>query len=251
MLLTTTETLELHMLTHYPEKSLGQEDHGWLKAKHHFSFARYYNPKRMGFGKLRVVNDDLVAAGSGFPPHPHNNMEIITYVRSGEIVHEDSTGNKGVTKAGDVQVMSAGKGIVHSEYNLSDTPLTLYQIWIESNVKNVAPRWETKPFPNESVTNTLPLVVSGFKEDKGKALPIYQQARIYAGRIKKGVEILHHITNQVYVLASRGQFSLVDKATSTELMMQQGDGAEIVDTQHVTIKALSDCEMLIIDVPDQ
>lgn len=124
------------MIKHYKYDELGYANHGWLKSKHHFSFANYYNPSRMAFGKLRVVNDDWVEPGTGFPSHPHRNMEIISFIRSGAITHQDSTGNKGVTKSGEIQVMSAGTGIVHSEYNRTQKPLTLYQIWIEPNKKH-------------------------------------------------------------------------------------------------------------------
>ncbi|HAL06071.1 MAG TPA: hypothetical protein DCP26_01770, partial [Brevundimonas sp.] len=113
-----------------PFNTLGGANHGWLNAKHHFSFANHYDPKRMGWGRLRVWNDDEIAAQSGFPPHPHADMEIITYVRQGAITHEDSLGNRGRTVAGDVQVMSAGSGIVHSEYNLEDEETRIFQIWI-------------------------------------------------------------------------------------------------------------------------
>lgn len=234
------------MITHYPFKQLGKADHGWLKPNFHFSFAHYYNPKRMGFGKLRVINDDLIAANSGFPAHPHRDMEIITFVRSGAVHHEDNAGNKGVTKAGEVQVMSAGKGIVHSEYNLTNEPLTLYQIWIEPNKLGVKPRWDSKLFPTQFSTTELPLLVSGYKEDKG-ALFIHQEARIFGGQVKKGNTITHHITHQAYVLASKGSFELSNSGHL--VVMEKGDGAEVTKTKEVTLTATSDCEIVIIDVP--
>jgi len=237
------------MFKHYPSKDLGYANHGWLKTKHHFSFANYFNANRMGFGALRVINDDLVAPGSGFAPHPHRNMEIISYVRTGSIVHQDSEGNKGVTKAGDVQVMSAGKGIVHSEYNRSKEPLTFYQIWIETNSQNVNPRWQAKPFPRKEVSSELTLLVSGFQEDQGRALPIHQEARIYGGRIKKGVEIKHSITNQAYALAAEGCFDVIVEKPMQKVVMQKGDGLEIKNIKDIYIKANIDCEVLIIDVP--
>jgi redox-sensitive bicupin YhaK (pirin superfamily) len=237
------------MLAHYPSKSLAYTNHGGLQTKHHFSFAQYYNSSRMGFGALRVVNDDLVEPSFGFDPHPHRNMEIVSYVRSGSIVHQDSEGNNGVTKAGEVQVMSAGKGIVHSEYNRSKVPLTFYQIWIETNTQNAKPRWQTKPFPRKAVSCELTLLVSGFQEDRNKALPIHQEARIYGGRIKKGVEIEHRITNQAYALASDGCFDVVVYKPEQKVVMQKGDGLEITDTKIIYIKAIMDCEVLIIDVP--
>lgn len=234
------------MIKHYPFNQLGRADHGWLKANFHFSFAHYYNAKRMNFGTLRVVNDDLIAANTGFPPHPHNNMEIITFVRSGAIHHQDNAGNKGITKTGEVQVMSAGSGIVHSEYNRTKDPLTLYQIWIEPNKHNVTPRWESKLFPTTFTDSYLPLLVSGYPEDKN-ALFINQQARIFGGKIKKDTTLTHKITHQAYVLASIGSFELLNSGQLVN--MKKGDGAEVTKTKEVTITAKSDCELVIIDVP--
>ena len=128
-------------------ESLGHADHGWLNARHHFSFANYYDPSRMGWGALRVWNDDEIGPSSGFPPHPHRDMEIITYVRQGAITHQDSMGNTGRTEAGDVQVMSAGTGVRHAEYNLEPVRTTLFQIWIEPKRAGGAPSWGAKPFP--------------------------------------------------------------------------------------------------------
>ncbi|CAE6926912.1 Pirin domain-containing protein [Pseudomonas marincola] len=130
-----------------PFEQLGGANHGWLAARHHFSFAEYYDPKRMAWGQLRVWNDDEIAPQTGFPPHPHRDMEIITYVRKGAITHQDNLGNKGRTEAGDVQVMSAGTGITHSEYNLEDETTQIFQIWIMPNQFNSAPSWGAKPFP--------------------------------------------------------------------------------------------------------
>jgi redox-sensitive bicupin YhaK (pirin superfamily) len=236
------------MIKHYLNNHLGQANHGWLKSKHHFSFANYYNPVRMGFGKLRVVNDDWVAPGTGFPAHPHSNMEIISFIRSGSITHQDSTGNKGVTKEGEVQVMSAGTGIVHSEYNRSKTALTFYQIWIETNKHNVTPRWESKKFPTKFTPN-LTLLVSGYAEDKSKALFINQEARIYAGKLAKGTVIEQTIKHQAYILASNGMFKVEDSFES--ITMNKGDGAEITQSKLITISASTDCEIIIIDTIDE
>lgn len=234
------------MLTHYPFNQLGKANYGWLKTKHHFSFARYYNPKRMGFGALRVINDDWVAPNTGFDPHPHRNMEIITFVRTGAISHKDSLGNKGVTRSGEVQVMSAGSGIIHSEYNRSNEPLTFYQIWIESNQKNVSPRWESKKFP-VNFSDKLTLLVSGFAKDKQKALFIYQSAKIWGGKIKKGVEVKHSIEQQAYVLASKGSVMLIQGSKTT--ILSQGDGAEITQIDKLHIQALTNSEIVLIEVP--
>jgi redox-sensitive bicupin YhaK (pirin superfamily) len=235
------------MIKRYPFEHLGKADHGWLKANHHFSFAHYYRPDRMAFGKVRVINDDWIAPGAGFPPHPHNNMEIITFVRSGAVTHEDNAGNKGTTKHGEVQVMSAGSGIVHSEYNLSKDPLTLYQIWIDTNVQNVTPRWDSRQFPAE-FSSTLPLLVSGYQEDSDDALFIHQHARIYGGKVAKGNLIEHPIHHQAYVLASNGSFELIKDDES--VILKKGDGAEITETNDLQIKALENSEIVIIDAPN-
>lgn len=238
------------MIKHYPFQQIGKADHGWLKANHHFSFANYYNPKRMGFGALRVINDDWVAAGAGFPAHPHKNMEIITFIRSGAVTHQDNAGHKGVTNTGEVQVMSAGSGITHSEYNLTKEPLTLFQIWIEPNKHNVKPRWDSKRFTDvikHTSGNTLPLLVSGYTDEQDKALYINQTARIYGGKVKKGAQLTQPITHQAYVLASTGEFEII--ANQQRILMKKGDGAEVTKLKEITINPLSDSEIIIIDVP--
>ena len=235
------------MIKHYPLQKLGKANHGWLESKHHFSFASYYNPARMGFGTLRVVNDDWVAPKSGFPTHPHQNMEIISFVRTGSITHQDSAGHKGVTPAGEVQVMSAGTGISHSEYNLTKDPLTFYQIWIEPNKRNVKSRWESKVFTGESDGTGLPLLVSGYPEDEGEALFINQFARVYGGKLKKGMKYTQDVDHQMYVLASSGEIKITDN--QTELIMQKGDGAEVTKQKCLTIEALQDSEVILLDVP--
>jgi hypothetical protein len=217
-----------------------------LNARHHFSFARYYNPDRVGFGTLLVINDDIVAAGRGFAKHPHDNMEIITYVRQGAITHEDSMGNKGRTGAGDVQVMSAGTGVFHSEVNAEHEDTRLYQIWITPNVRDVAPRWEAKQFPKAPATNSLPVLVSGQPEHTGSdALMIYQDAAIYGGTLTKGATLTQNIKHQAYILASVGQFTIND------VLLNQGDGAEIKGDKTLVITALTDAEVLVIDVPEK
>ena len=234
------------MIQHVPYDSLGKANHGWLRANHHFSFANYYNPKRMGFGTLRVINDDKISAGGAFAPHPHNNMEIITYVRKGAIEHQDSMGNHGVTRGGEVQVMSAGTGVVHSEANSSDEELSSYQIWIESAERDVKPRWEAKSFPTNPVSDKLHLLVSGKHQDE-EALFIHQNAFIYGGRLKQGTSIEHAITHQAYVLASSGKFRLTEGSQTQKL--NEGDGAEITNATNFTIEALEDCEIVVIDAP--
>ena len=147
--------------------SLGHADHGWLDAHHHFSFASYHDPERMGWGRIRVWNDDRIGAKSGFPPHPHRDMEIVTYVRTGAISHQDSMGNKGRTGAGDVQVMSAGTGVTHAEYNLEDEETTLFQIWIETDRPSAPPSWGAMPFPKDSREGAFQLLASGNSIGRG------------------------------------------------------------------------------------
>jgi quercetin 2,3-dioxygenase len=232
------------MLKHIPYAALGTADYGWLKARYHFSFAQYHHPARMGFGALRVINDDTVAAGHGFDTHPHRDMEIITYVRQGAITHRDSMGNEGRTAAGDVQVMSAGTGVAHAEHNRENEATRLYQIWIEPNVHGVPPRWEAAAFPNTPVTDALPVLVSGMERHAGTgALFIHQDAAMYGGRLAKDTTLTHPITHQAYVLASQGTFTVNDTR------LEQGDGAEITDAPTLTITALTECEILVMDVP--
>jgi redox-sensitive bicupin YhaK (pirin superfamily) len=168
-------------------ESLGHADHGWLNARHHFSFADYYDPSRMGWGSLRVWNDDEIAANNGFPPHPHRDMEIVTYVRTGAITHQDSMGNTGRTGAGDVQVMSAGTGVRHAEYNLEPETTTLFQIWIEPKRLGGAPSWGAKPFPKGDRSGKFVTLASGFADEiEAGALPIRADARVLGATLKAG-----------------------------------------------------------------
>jgi redox-sensitive bicupin YhaK (pirin superfamily) len=230
------------MIKIYAYEQLGHANHGWLDARHHFSFASYYNPERMGFGALRVINDDIIKAGAGFDTHPHRDMEIITYVRKGAITHRDSRGNLGRTEAGDVQVMSAGTGIFHSEFNLESEDTSLYQIWIEPNKTGVEPRWDAREFPTEETEGRLTLLVSG---DGRAPLQIHQDAAIYAGRISAGSELEHLIKHQAYLLVSKGAITLDGHS------LKQGDGAEIRDRNSINLVAVTDADVLIIDVPER
>jgi quercetin 2,3-dioxygenase len=232
------------MITHYPYQTLGHANHGWLDARHHFSFANYWNPERTQFGALRVINDDMIAAGRGFGMHGHDNMEIITYVRQGGITHQDNLGNTGRTGAGDVQVMSAGRGVIHAEHNREDEQTRLYQIWIEPNKQNVEPCWAAKAFPKQQADGALSLLVSGMAEHEGQgALFIHQDAAIYGGRLAHGQMFAQPIKHQAYVLASSGRF------TVNGTLLNAGDGAEGVNEPQLHIQALSDAEVIIIDVP--
>ncbi|MCB9996567.1 MAG: pirin family protein [Rhodospirillales bacterium] len=231
------------MIKVYPYESLGHSDYGWLDARYHFSFARYHNPDRMGFGTLRVINDDIVRAGAGFAPHGHDNMEIITYVRKGAISHKDSAGNEGRTAAGDVQVMSAGSGIEHSEFNREDEDTSLYQIWIIPRERDVAPRWDARRFPDTPAHDRLPTLVSGYENDQGQdVLFIHADAAIYGGRIDAGAQITQPLRGQAYLLVSEGSITL-DGQT-----LRRGDGAEVTDMATLPVTALADSEVVIIDV---
>ena len=223
---------------------LGGADHGWLKAKHHFSFASYQNPERVHFGPMRVINDDVVSPQTGFASHPHDNMEIITYVRKGAITHKDNMGNVGKTEAGDVQVMSAGTGVVHSEQNYENEDTNLYQIWIFPNKKDVKPRWDAKKFPKEPVKGQLKPLVTGFENNDDQTLKIYQDIEILAGNINQGDFVDQVVNrNQAYVLCSKGKIKINGKE------IVKGDGAEITDEKNVKIEALEDAEVLFIDLP--
>ncbi|MBI5130505.1 MAG: pirin family protein [Rhodopseudomonas palustris] len=225
-----------------PFNKLGGADHGWLKARHHFSFASYYDPANMGHGALRVWNDDEIAPNTGFPPHPHRDMEIITYVRDGAITHEDSLGNRGRTEAGDVQVMSAGSGVRHSEYNLEPETTRIFQIWIEPTQAGGQPTWGSKPFPKSDRTGKLVTIASGVKGDTD-ALPIRADARVLATTLKAG-------ETAEYAVDKSRHLYLVPAAGSVEVngvKVNARDGAAIRDEAKVTITALEDAEVVLVD----
>ena len=222
--------------------SLGGADHGWLKAKHHFSFADYYDPKRMGWGSLRVWNDDEIAAQSGFPPHPHADMEIITYVRQGAITHKDSLGNEGRTEAGDVQVMSAGAGIRHAEYNLEDETTRLFQIWIETDQPGGQPSWGAKPFPRNARAGRFVTLASGVAGDDD-ALPIRSAARVLGATLKAGETADYPLTadRHAYLVASTGSVEVNGVTLNTR------DGAAITAETGLRVTALEDAEVVLVD----
>lgn len=231
------------MIKVYKFQKLGHFDHGWLDTRHHFSFASYWDPTRVGFGALLVINDDKISPNKGFGEHGHKNMEIITYVRQGAITHKDSLGNLGKTMAGDVQVMSAGSGVVHAEYNLEQEDTLLYQIWIKPNVQDVAPRWDAKVFPKLHKSK-LTVLVSGQPEHEHlDALKIYQDAAIYCGTFSAGMTTVQPIKHQAYILASKGDLSV------NGVSLSQADGAEVTQEKVLSITAKTDCEVLVIDVP--
>jgi len=230
------------MIVRKPFAKLGGADHGWLKAKHHFSFAGYYDPSNMSHGALRVWNDDEIAANSGFPPHPHADMEIITYVRQGAITHKDSLGNQGRTEAGDVQVMSAGTGIRHAEYNLEPETTRLFQIWIEPTRTGGAPSWGAKPFPKGDRAGQLVALASGFEDDTD-ALPIRTDARLLGATLKAGDSVDYPLgeTRHGYLVPSIGAVEV------NGVRLDERDGAAISQEAVITIKALEDAEIVLVD----
>jgi len=218
-------------------------DHGWLRTHHTFSFADYFDPKYVGFRSLRVINEDWVEKGRGFGKHPHRDMEIITYVLEGALEHEDSTGGGGVIRPGRVQRMTAGRGVVHSEFNHSpDQEVHLLQIWIHPDEKALDPGYEEKEFPTEERTGRLRLIASRNAEDG--SLTIHQDARVYASILDAGQSVDYEIAD------GRGAFLQLARG-STKLNgveMKQGDGAAIVDELSLTIDAISDAEFLLFDL---
>ena len=230
------------MIDKRPFATLGGANHGWLNAKHHFSFASYMDPARMGWGALRVWNDDEIAAGTGFPPHPHADMEIITYVRDGAITHEDSLGNKGRTEAGDVQVMSAGSGIRHAEYNAEKETTRIFQIWIIPDARGGTPSWGARPFPKGDRSGRFVTLASG-RDGDADALPIRANARVLGATVKAG-------ETAEYVLDAKRHAYLVPAVGSIEVngvRLDARDGAAIRDEAVVRVKALEDAEIVLVD----
>jgi len=225
---------------------IGGFKNGWLDAHHHFSFAGYNDPRRMGLGKLRVWNDDTIQPHQGFEPHPHRDMEIITYVRKGAITHRDSLGNQGRTEAGDVQVMSAGSGIVHSEMNLEDEPTELFQIWIHTDQPGHMPRWDAKKFPHAPVSGNLAVLASGRAGDDD-ALMIHQDAAVLGGRIRPGDSVTHALQpgRGAYLVLSEGEARVNGERLSARA------GAAITDEAEIAIEALGDteAEVVLVDTP--
>ena len=221
-------------------ESLGHANHGWLDARHHFSFANYYDPNRMGWGRIRVWNDDKIAAKSGFPPHPHRDMEIVTYVRTGAITHQDSMGNKGRTAAGDVQVMSAGTGVTHAEFNLEDEDTTLFQIWIETDKPNAQPGWGAMPFPKENREGQFQLLASGNGDDG--VLQINADARILGATLKAGetLEYAADPSRHLYLVPSA-------KVEVNGTAANKRDGVAITGESTITVKAEEDAELVLVD----
>jgi redox-sensitive bicupin YhaK (pirin superfamily) len=223
-----------------PFDSLGHANHGWLDARHHFSFSSYYDPSRMGWGRIRVWNDDRIAGRSGFPPHPHRDMEIVTYVRTGAITHQDSMGNKGRTGAGDVQVMSAGTGVTHSEFNLENEDTTLFQIWIETDRPSAEPAWGAMPFPKDARAGAFQLLASGDPNDG--TLTINADARILGATAAKGaaIEIAATPERHLYLVAS-------GRVRVNGVTANSRDGVAITGESAIRIEAEEDAELVLVD----
>lgn len=231
------------MIERRPFATLGAANHGWLDARHHFSFAEYHDPARMGWGSLRVWNDDTIAANTGFPPHPHSDMEIITYVREGAITHEDNLGNKGRTEAGDVQVMSAGTGIRHAEFNLEADTTRIFQIWIQPDSRGAPPAWGAKPFPKGDRSGRFVALASGFAEDGDEALPIRTNSRVLGAALKAGETAEYSFADGRfgYLVPAKGRVE-VNGTT-----LDERDGAAISDVPAIRVTALEDAELVLVD----
>jgi hypothetical protein len=236
---------EASMIEIRPFNSLGHADHGWLDARHHFSFANYYDPRRTHWGALRVWNDDTIQPNSGFPTHPHRNMEIITYVRKGAITHRDSLGNEGRTEAGDVQVMSAGTGVAHSEYNLEPEATQIFQIWIEPTRPGDKPNWGTRPFPKGVRDGGFVTLASGFPDDED-ALPIRAEARVLATTLKAGETATYRPGDgrRLYLVPAGGAVEIGGERVDAR------DGAAIRNLESVAVTALADSEIVLVDVAE-
>ena len=223
----------------------GSADYGWLKPNYYFSFAQYHNPEKVHFGLLRVLNDDFVAGGGGFPTHPHDNMEIVTIPFSGALQHKDSTGGNGVIKAGDIQIMSAGSGVQHSEFNASATdPVTLFQVWVFPKERNIKPRYDQRNFDTNDRQNKWQTVVSPLDSDK--ALWINQDARFALTNLDAGKEISYSTAfkeNGVFLVVINGSVQVDGK------QLKKRDALGISETDSFSIAASADAELLAIEIP--
>jgi redox-sensitive bicupin YhaK (pirin superfamily) len=226
-----------------PSAERGHAEHGWLDSRHTFSFAHYFDPRHMGFRSLRVINDDVVKPGAGFPTHGHRDMEIVTYVVSGALSHRDSTGGQGVIRRGEVQAMSAGTGIRHSEFNAShEEDVRLLQIWILPPRDGLPPAYEQKAIPDADKHNRLARVAG--PEGSGAALPLHQDAFVYASLLDAGRSVGHPLRSGrgVWVQVVDGEIAVDGVA------MKRGDGLAVEDTERIDIRAATDAEFLLFDL---
>lgn len=232
------------MIQHRPAQERGYADHGWLQSFHSFSFADYYDPQHMGFGPLRVINDDIVAPGKGFGMHGHRDMEIITYVLSGELAHRDSMDNGSVIRPGNVQRMSAGRGVRHSEFNHSQTePTHLLQIWIEPNVIGIEPGYEEKHFDASEKRGQLRLIAS--PDGAQGSVTIHQDARVYAGLFDGAESSAYAVKSgrQVYLHVAQGQIRI------NGVVLGGGDALKLTQIDQIAIEQGKQAEILLFDLP--
>ena len=232
------------MITVRRSQERGHADHGWLDTWHSFSFDGYHDPAHVHFGPLRVLNEDYVAPGAGFPPHPHRDMEIITIVLEGAVAHQDSTGGAGTVRPGEVQVMTAGTGVVHSEFNPSEAErLHLLQIWIMPDARGHTPRYDQKTFAAAARRNALLPVVSG--RGGNGALPIHQDATLYVSDLEAGRTLTHALApgRRAYVFVTKGELEVNGTALAA------GDAAQIEREQRVALRSAAPVELLLIDLP--
>lgn len=232
------------MLTLRPGHERGHADHGWLNTYHSFSFADYYDPRHMGFSLLRVINEDFVAPGQGFGTHPHRDMEIVTLILDGVLEHKDSMGNVAQIHPGEVQRMSAGTGVTHSEYNPSPmAPVHLMQIWIETGKKGIAPSYEQKAFSLDEKLNQLLLVAS--PDGRDGSVTLHTDANLYQSVLKDGGRVAHTVSpgRRAYVHVAKGQ------ATLNGQPLGAGDGARVENEAEIVLAAASSAEVLVFDLP--
>jgi redox-sensitive bicupin YhaK (pirin superfamily) len=228
-----------------PFETLGYANHGWLNARHHFAFGSYRAADRTNWGRLRVWNDDEIAPGTGFDPHPHRDMEIITYVREGAITHRDNLGNEGRTEAGDVQIMSAGTGIVHAEYNLEPATTRIFQIWLIPDRTGEAPRWGAKTFPKVKGDGAFEVLASGRAEDKDSdALGLNADGAVLATTLAPGQTATLSLApgRAAYLVPAKG------KVTVNGIAVAERDGAAIRDESELRVTAEEDAEIVVVEV---
>jgi redox-sensitive bicupin YhaK (pirin superfamily) len=231
--------------TYHSAETRGNASHGWLNANHSFSFAQYYNPKRMNFGALRVLNDDTIAPGMGFGTHPHDNMEIITIPLEGDLEHKDSMGNVGTINEGEIQVMSAGTGIQHSEYNKNpDKSINLLQLWVIPNANNVSPRYDQKSIRELKKNNAFYQVLSPYTDDDG--MWIHQEAWFHLGEFDKITETEYQIKkngNGVYIFVIEGSLTVVNQ------VLNKRDALGVWEADKISFVAQPDSKVLLVEVP--
>jgi len=231
------------MLTIRRSDERGQTKIGWLDSRHSFSFGEYYDPANESFGPLRVINEDWIAGGAGFPPHPHRDMEIVTYILSGAIAHKDSTGGGGVIRPGEIQRMSAGSGIVHAEFNASPTEAChLLQIWIMPSRAGIAPGYEQKTLDPDAMRNKLARIAA--PEPRASEVRLVQDAEIWAAQLDAGVEVIHPLAQgrKAWLQVARGEVAMGD------VVLAAGDAAAITDLAQITLKSNAESEVLLFDL---